>query len=120
MNDTFNIKRFGWLFKKTLFERPAHLLGLICLTLVITLLFYAIFRYWATWDVGQNGSFIIGFIGGGTFLASFVFNYFTSNASGSSYLTLPASHFEKWLCAVLITGVIFTFTFLVFYRIIDT
>ncbi|MCW3108163.1 MAG: hypothetical protein JWQ09_2669, partial [Segetibacter sp.] len=42
------------------------------------------------------------------------------NASGSSYLTLPASHFEKWLCAVLITGVIFTFTFLVFYRIIDT
>ncbi len=120
MNDTFNIKRFGWLFKKTLYERPAQLLGLIGLTLVIALLFYAVFRHLAPWDVGQNGSFMIGFIGGGTFLASFAFNYFTSNASGSSYLTLPASHFEKWLCAVLITGVIFTIVFLVFYRIIDT
>ncbi|MGI8636650.1 MAG: hypothetical protein ACR2KZ_14735, partial [Segetibacter sp.] len=48
-----------------------------------------------------------------------VFNYFTSNAGGSSYLTLPASHFEKWLCAVLITGVLFTTVFLAFYRIID-
>lgn len=120
MNDTFNAKRFGWLFKKTLLERPAQLLGLIGLTLVITLLFYAIFRSIAPWDVAQNGSFIIGFVGGGTFLASFVFNYFTSNASGSSYLTLPASHFEKWLCSILITCVIFTFIFLVFYRITDT
>lgn len=120
MSDTFNIKRFGWLFKKALFERPAQLLGLIGLTLVITLLFYAILRYMAPWDVAQNGSFMIGFIGGGTFLASFAFNYFTSNASGSSYLTLPASHFEKWLCAVLFTAVIFTSIFLVFYKVIDT
>ncbi|GEO10553.1 hypothetical protein [Segetibacter aerophilus] len=119
MNDTFNLKRFGWLFKKTLLERPAQLLGLIGLILVITVLFYAILRYMGPWDVAQNGSFLIGFIGGGTFLASFVFTYFTSNASGSSYLTLPASHFEKWLCAVLITGVIFTSIFLLFYRAID-
>jgi hypothetical protein len=120
MNDTFNIKRFGWLFKKTLLERPAQLFGLIALTLVVSLLIYAIFRYLTTWDVPQNGSFIIGFVGGGSFLASFVFNYFFSNASGSSYLTLPASQFEKWLCAVLITGILFTIIFLVFYRIIDT
>jgi hypothetical protein len=119
MNDTFNVKRFGWLFKKTLFERPAQLFGLIGLVLVITVLFYAIMRYMTQWEVAQFGSFMIGFIGGGTFLASFVFTYFTSNASGSSYLTLPASHFEKWLCAVLITGVIFTSVFLIFYRTID-
>lgn len=120
MNNTFNIKRFGWLFKKTIFERPAQLLGLISLTLVITLLLYATLRYVANWDVAQNGAFIIGFVGGGSFLASFVFNYFTSNSNGSSYLTLPASHFEKWLCAVLITGIIFTTIFLLFYRMIDT
>jgi hypothetical protein len=119
MNDTFSFKRFGWLFKKTLFERPAQLLGLIGLVLVITVLLYAILRYMGSWDVAQNGSFLIGFIGGGTFLASFVFTYFTSNASGSSYLTLPASHFEKWLCAVLVTGIIFTSIFLLFYRAID-
>jgi len=120
MNDTFNMKRFGWLFKKTILERPSQLLGMTFLTLVIVLLIYAILKYLAPWDVAQNGSFMIGLAGGGSFLASFVFNYFSSNASGSSYLTLPASHFEKWLCAVLISVVLFTIIFLVFYRVIDT
>lgn len=120
MNDTFDIKRFGRLFKKTMLERPAQLLGMTALTLVVVLLIYAILKYLAPWDVAQNGSFMIGLAGGGSFLASFVFNYFSSNAAGSSYLTLPASHFEKWLCAVLISGVLFTIIFLAFYRIIDT
>lgn len=119
MNDTFNIKRFGWLFKKTLLERPAQLFGMTCLTLVVILLMYAILKSVAPWDVAQNGSFMIGLAGGGSFLASFVFNYFSSNAAGSSYLTLPASHFEKWLCAFLISSVLFTIIFLVFYRVVD-
>lgn len=120
MNDTFNGKRFGWLFKKTLLERPAQLVGMTVLVLVVVLLFYAVSRYLVGWDVAQNGSFIIGLAGGGSFLASYVFNYFSSNASGSSYLTLPASHFEKWLCAVLITGVLFTIIFLLFYHVVDS
>lgn len=119
MNNTFNIKRFAWLFKKTILERPAQLLGMTCLTLVVVLLIYAILKSLAPRDVVQNGSFMIGLAGGGSFLASFVFNYFSSNAAGSSYLTLPASHFEKWLCAVLISVVLFTIIFLVFYRITD-
>lgn len=72
------------------------------------------------WDAVQELTFCYGFIGGGCFLASFVFNYFSSNARGASYLTLPASSFEKWLCAVLITVVLYTIIFLVFYRIMDT
>lgn len=121
MNDTFNAKRFGWLFKKTLLERPAQLLGLIALILLIDLILYTLCRYLnMTWDVIQDFTFIFGFVGGGSFLAAFVFNYFSSAASGSSYLTLPASSFEKWLCSILITGVMFTFIFLVVYRIMDT
>ncbi len=121
MNDTFNINRFGWLFKKTLLERPAQLLGLIALILLIDLLLYLVgTNINMVWDAVQELTFILGFVGGGSFLASFVFNYFSSNASGTSYLTLPASHFEKWLCAVLITCVTFTSVFLVFYRVMDT
>jgi hypothetical protein len=71
------------------------------------------------WDAVQELSFILGFVGGGTFLAAYVFNYFSSNASGSSYLTLPASSFEKWLCGVLIAGILFTLIFLAFYRLMD-
>lgn len=119
MNNTFSPKRFGWLFKKTLFERPAQLAGLVALTLVAVLISYAVCRFIVSWEAAQDFSFIVGLAGGGSFLAAFVFNYFSSNSSGSSYLTLPASHFEKWLCGVLITGVIFTVLFLVFYRIID-
>ncbi len=119
MNDTFNFKRFGWLFKKTLAERPVQLYGLIGLTLVVSLLLYAVCKTLIGFEEGQNVSFIFGLVGGGSFLASFVFNYFASNASGSSYLTLPASHFEKWLCGVIITGIIFTFIFLAFYRVMD-
>ncbi len=121
MNNTFNIKRFAWLFKKTLLERPVQLLGLIGLILIIDLLLYAIgTNINMVWDAVQELTFILGLVGGGSFLAAFVFNYFSSNATGSSYLTLPASSFEKWLCGVLIAGVIFTFIFLVFYRIMDT
>ncbi|MEO6453908.1 MAG: hypothetical protein ABIN97_07555 [Ginsengibacter sp.] len=120
MNDTFNRKRFGWLLKKTLLERPVQMFGLIGLILVVSLLLYAVCRSLMGFEAAQNVSFIFGLVGGGSFLASFVFNYFGSNASGSSYLTLPASHFEKWLCGVIIAGIIFTLLFLIFFRIMDS
>lgn len=121
MNDTFNMKRFTWFFKKTILERPMQLFGLIGLILLIDLLCYAIgINIKMVWDAVQELTFCYGFIGGGCFLASFVFNYFSSNARGASYLTLPASSFEKWLCGVLITVVLYTIIFLVFYRIMDT
>ncbi|MEP6845686.1 MAG: hypothetical protein ABI861_06770 [Panacibacter sp.] len=119
MNDTFNLKRFGWLFKKTLMERPMQLIGLSGLSLAIVLLSYAIGKITGGFDVGQNASFMIGLVGGGCFLASLVYAYFFSNASGSSFLTLPASHFEKWLCGILITGVLYVSIFLLFYRVVD-
>jgi hypothetical protein len=120
MNDTFNIKRFSWLFKKTLLERPAQLFGLFAACLAFSLLIYVFEKFTVDFEVAQTASFIIGLVGGGCFLASLIFGYFGSNAIGSSYLTLPASQFEKWLCAILITGVIYTVTFLFFFRLMDT
>lgn len=121
MNDVFNLKRFGWLFKKTMLERPVQLIGLIGLILMIDFLMYLFGTTMnIVWDAVQEETFILGLVGGGSFLAAFVFNYFYSNATGSSYLTLPASAFEKWLCGVLIAGIIFTLIFLAFYRLMDT
>jgi hypothetical protein len=48
-----------------------------------------------------------------------MFNYFYSNASGSSYLTLPASTFEKWLCVIIIAGIFYPLIFLLTFRGID-
>ena len=119
MNDTFNLHRFAVLFKKTMLERPAQLLGLLALTLTAVFLTYAVIKSVFGYEEAQNVSFIFGLVGGGSFLATYLFNYFSSNASGSSFLTLPASQFEKWLCAVLLNAVLFPCIFLIFFRLVD-
>ncbi|MBL0356942.1 MAG: hypothetical protein IPP72_08635 [Chitinophagaceae bacterium] len=120
MNNSFSPARFSLLFKKTLLERPMQLLGLAGLSLALTFFTYIYCKIMAGFDTAQNASFMLGLVGGGCFLASFVYGYFSSSAMGSSYLTLPASHFEKWLCGVLLTGIAYMLIFLLFYRFIDT
>ncbi|MEO7120700.1 MAG: hypothetical protein ABIY62_06360 [Ginsengibacter sp.] len=120
MNNNFDIKRFRKLLKKTLLERPMNTYGFTGLVLTVTLILYALLKMLSGFDMAQRLTFFVGIAGGSFFLASFIFGYFSSNASGSSFLTLPASHFEKWLCAVLITGILYPLIFLIFYRIIDS
>jgi hypothetical protein len=119
MNNTFNAKRFGLLFKKILLERPMQMFGFTGLILAIVLILYAVVKSFGGFGSAQNISFIWGLAGGGCFLASFIFAYFSSAASGSSYLTLPASHFEKWLCGILIAGILYPLIFMLFYRAMD-
>jgi MFS family permease len=120
MYDTFYLPRFGRLLKKTLLERPMQLFGFTGAVMLLLFLYYAIFHLPpGQWIERQKDAFLFGLTGGGTILASFIFGYFSTNAQGSSYLTLPASHFEKWLCAVLITGVLYPAVFLGFFRIMD-
>lgn len=119
MNNTFHTRRFAWLFRKSLMERPVQMFGFTGLIFALILILYTIVKALFGFNAAQNISFIWGMAGGGCFLASLVFLYFTTNAGGSSYLTLPASHFEKWLCGVLIVGIIYPAIFLLFYRGMD-
>jgi len=119
MNNTFNIKRFGWFFKKTILERPVQLMGFVVLILALDLIVYAFTKFVSGFEAAQNASFLLGLIGGGCLLASFVYGHFSSNASGSSFLTLPVSQLEKWLCGVMITGILYVAVFLLFFRAMD-
>ena len=119
MSNTFNLQRFGLLLKKTLLERPVQMFGFTGLLLSLVLILYVVAKSLIGYNAAQNLAFIWGLAGGGCFLASFVFNFFSSNAIGSSYLTLPASHFEKWLCGILIVGVLYPLIFMIFYRVMD-
>ena len=119
MNNTFNAKRFWLLFRKTLLERPMQMFGVTALLLTLTLIMYAVAKTFISFGAAQNLTFMWGLPGGSFFLASFVFGYFSSNASGSSYLTLPASQFEKWLCGILIAGVLYPLIFILFYHVVD-
>lgn len=118
MNDTFSWKRFGWLLSRICAERPSQTWGVMGLSLVITFIVYGMTRLLQGIEQAQNAGFMIGLIIGGPFLASSVFNYFTTNASGFSFLTLPASVLEKWLTGALI-GLLYFFLFLLFFRIMD-
>ncbi len=120
MNNIFNAKRFWLLLKKTVLERPVQIFGFTGLLLALVLIMYTVAKTLGGFGAAQNLTFIWGLSGGSFFLASFVFGYFSSNASGSSFLTLPASHFEKWLCGVLIAGVLYPLIFLLFYRVVDS
>lgn len=120
MYDTFHLPRFGRLLKKTLLERPVQMFGFTGAVMLIIFIYYAIYHLpLHQWIEIQKMAFFSGMIGGGAFMASFMFGYFSNNAQGASYLTLPASHFEKWLCAVLIAGVLYPAVFLIFFRIVD-
>ena len=119
MNDTFSLQRFGWLMRKIILERTTQVLGTIGLCITITFIIYAVTRLLQGIEVAQNAAFETGLALGGPLVASIVFGYFNNNATGSSFLTLPASLLEKWLSGVLITGIVYFFLFLGCFRIID-
>lgn len=120
MKNIFQPVRFLYLFRKTVLERPVQIFGIVVLNLVVVLMLYAFLRNIIGWSATQNITFLWGLVFGGCYLSAAVFSYFSSNASGSSYLTLPASHFEKWLCGILITWVLYVAVFLLYYKAIDS
>lgn len=119
MNEIFNLRRFGLLLRKTFLEKPVQMMGFIGLILALTLITYAITKTLIWYNAAQNLTFIWGLPVGGGFLACFVFNSFASPSNGSSYLTLPASAFEKWLCTLVISSLFFLAIFLGFFRLMD-
>jgi hypothetical protein len=119
MSEVFNIKRFLLLFKKIIAERPTQTLGVTALLLVLSFFLYVTIKKIFGVGPAQNLTFIWGLAGGGFFLSSFMFGYFNTNASGSSYLTLPASFLEKWLCGILMTGILYPLIFLIFFHALD-
>jgi hypothetical protein len=119
MNDTFNLRRFQFVFVKTIVERPAQILGTMALSFSVVLLIYFLIKSILHFDIAQIFSFTLGLIGGGCLLASVMFGYFSDGASSASYLTLPASALEKWLCGVIIVGLIYLPAFLLYYRGMD-
>jgi len=119
MNETFNFKRFKLVFVKTIVERPVQIAGTFLLSFSVVLLIYFFLKSIGNIEIAQLFSFTIGLIGGGCLLASLVLGYFSDGAISASFLTLPASSLEKWLCAVIIVAVMYLASFLLFFRGID-
>jgi len=119
MNDTFQWKRFGFLLRKTVLEKPVLVVGGIGLLLTLTFITYLVAKVLGGFGTAQNLTFIWGLPLGSALMASAILGNFSTNAQGISYIMLPASGFEKWLCAVLISMIIYPLLFLVFFHSID-
>ncbi len=121
MNNTFELKRFGLLFKKLLFERALHLVGSFVLVALVTWFFHTVMDigYDVNNVVPASNAFAIGLVLGGIYWVFTGFSYFSNNTEGYSYLTLPASHLEKWLSAILLLGFFMLF-FCIYFRVLDT
>lgn len=118
MNDILNLSRFGWLIRKIFLEKTASVLGSMLLCFIVTFIFYGMTMLLQGISDAQNGAFLVGLTLGGALMASVVFGYFNNDATGVSFLTLPASVLEKWLSGIMIIGLYF-FLFLVYFRLID-
>jgi hypothetical protein len=120
MNNTFELKRFGLVFKKLIFERALHLIGSFILVALFTWYIYRM----TTGNtregmlMPQLEAFGIGLVLGGIYWTFTAFSYFSNKTEGSNYLLLPASHLEKWLCGVL-TLTLFMVVFCLFFRGLD-
>jgi hypothetical protein len=123
MNNTFELKRFGLVFKKLLFERSLMLYGSFILVALFTWFIYHVTRDTHldvdAFQMYEMQAFAIGLNLGGIFWVATGFNYFANKEEGYNYLMLPASHFEKWLSVVLLLGMFFAF-YCLFFRVLDT
>jgi hypothetical protein len=115
MNNTFNLNRFGRLFIKHSVEHYKTYLMSLTVLIGVMLLGGSFVTYLIPggfMEVGmQSVLFIDILLLAGTIFTSTIFADLGDNKRAMAYLTLPASHFEKFLVAWLYSIVIFVVVF---------
>jgi hypothetical protein len=122
MNNTFNIKRFTLLFKKhTIEHAKTYLLSVIVL---MGLIFIALgFNSYTNRGLldkdAQMLTFMFILLAGGSIFTSMGFIDLGDKKKAIPFLTLPASHFEKYLVSWLYSYVIFQLIFIAAFYVVD-
>ena len=114
MQNQFNLTRFGRLFKKHTAEHyKGHFMSLVVLLGVLTLIlgFLTYMEKRPLKISAQTGIFCFGLLAAGTIFTSSIFSNLGDKKTAIPALTLPASHFEKYLLAWIYSFVLF----LIFY-----
>jgi hypothetical protein len=122
MNNTFNLKRFGMLFKKHTVEHSkiyalstAVLFGVIFLVL----LFFSMMSQWHLNDETQIIVLVFSMCGFGTIFGSMVFADLGDRSKVIPALMLPSSHFEKYLVGLLYSYFIYLIVFVASFCLAD-
>ena len=123
MNNTFSINRFGLLLKKHYFENIRQYLmsPIVLIGVLIASFSYVIFVNDGGHPTVQNqfGVFLTFFILGGSIFTANIFSNFSEKRKAIAGLTLPASHFEKYLLGWLFTAILFPVVYTSLFYIVD-
>ncbi len=116
MNNTFNLQRFLWLFSKHTKEHyKAYLISTVVLTgmLAFLMLYFAYIGFLGSGP--QAGIFYTILLFGGSIFTSIIFADLHHKRKSVSILTLPVSHFERflvgWIYSFVISQIIFVACF---------
>ncbi len=125
MNNTFNLGRVNLLLKRTWVEnRNLFLMA----SLVLSVLIIGVYAHNTDRKNGELFSneterlilFMSSLFISGSFLANYLFKDFTDKNCSTSFLMIPASHFEKFLSALFINFVVFPVVFAALFLTIDS
>jgi len=123
MNNTFSFKRFSMLFKKHSMEHGrTYLLSTAVLTGLLFVILYLI-TYFNNGRISvgdQAGIFVMGFILSGCIFTSSIFANLGNKKKAIPILTLPASHFEKYLVSWIFTLLVFQVLYVGAFYIADS
>lgn len=122
MSQHFNLARFGRLLRKHATEYlPAYAMGAAVL-LGGLLLLLGFFTYVPHRPLNENEQgilFMLALLGAGSFFASLAFGQFGAGRQAALALTLPASQFEKYLLAWLVSLPVFVVVFTANFYLAD-
>jgi hypothetical protein len=122
MNNTFSLNRFVLLFKKhTLEHAKTYLLSIAVLAGVIALMlsFLAYMDDGVLGESAQGLIFIYCIAFAGSIFTSLSFTDLGNKRKATQALTLPASHFEKYLVAWIYTFIIFQLVCVGLFYLVD-
>ena len=124
MNQLFSFKRFSLLVLKHWADNKKRY-GLSVLAFIGLLITWFVFTMLTRMDevpMGrgvQHVTFFLVLFGAGTFYASQYFRDLGSRAKGINFLLVPASAFEKLLCSILYSALLFFIVFTACYYLVD-
>ena len=121
MNQFFSFKRFRLLVLKHWADnQKRYTLGVLaCTGLLFAWFVLNLFLQEDNHDVQQGAYFFVLFVGGAVY-ASQYFSHLASRIKASNLLLLPASTFEKLLCGILYTVVLFFLTYTAAFYVADS
>ena len=122
MNNTYDFNRFSLLVKRQWVENRKLFLMACFGIMGILIVINSLIMRWESGYINHNARFsifLLSFYFGGSVFTNYVFKDISDKNSSTSFLLVPASHFEKFLMGVFYAFIVFPIVFLSVCYIID-